>query len=169
MILGQTRLLATPFVPAGMVACAGQTISAQDNPDLVYVLTRDEQASSVVVPAVPPQAPGVRWAMDVTGAVPWDEFGAADQLDPPFVGELVTFVPSFAEGFPAGELIRCDGGTLIVRDHVMLFSAIGITFGGDGSSSFMVPEVASPVGSAMPYYIVGSTGVFPTRGSDWAA
>lgn len=44
---------------------------------------------------------------------------------------------------------NCDGGTLGVGQYQALFTLLGITFGGDGSTSFMLPDLRgrTPLGA----------------------
>jgi len=57
----------------------------------------------------------------------------------PYIGEVTVFAFSFA---PAG-WIACDGSLLPVPEYTELFSLIGNNFGGDGVSSFGVPNFSS--------------------------
>ncbi|WP_454050625.1 phage tail protein [Cellulomonas sp. Marseille-Q8402] len=62
---------------------------------------------------------------------------------PPFVGEVRMFAGRFA---PEGWAV-CDGQTLPIQQNTTLYSLLGNTYGGDGMSSFAVPDLrgASPV------------------------
>jgi len=54
----------------------------------------------------------------------------------PYVGEIRLFAGDFA---PRGWL-TCDGSVLPVLQYQLLFSIIGNTYGGDGQSSFALPD-----------------------------
>lgn len=55
----------------------------------------------------------------------------------PFVGEIRNFAGSFA---PAGWEF-CDGQLLPISEYETLFNLIGTTYGGDGQTSFALPDL----------------------------
>jgi len=54
----------------------------------------------------------------------------------PFVGEIRMFAGTFA---PSGWAF-CDGQLLAISDNDALFALIGTTYGGDGQSTFALPD-----------------------------
>jgi microcystin-dependent protein len=67
-------------------------------------------------------------------------------MSSPFAGQIMIFAGSFA---PGGWAI-CDGRLLPIEENKQLFNAIGITYGGDGVSTFALPDLRGrvPLGSA---------------------
>ena len=59
----------------------------------------------------------------------------------PFVGELRMFAGNFA---PAGWMF-CDGRLLPISENETLFTLIGTTYGGDGQSTFALPDLRGRV------------------------
>ncbi len=55
----------------------------------------------------------------------------------PFVGEIMLFAGNFA---PAGWM-TCDGQLLDIGTYDTLFQLIGTTYGGDGQSTFALPDL----------------------------
>jgi microcystin-dependent protein len=55
----------------------------------------------------------------------------------PFVGEIRMFAGNFA---PAGWMF-CDGQQLPIAEYETLFQLIGTTYGGDGQSTFALPDL----------------------------
>src|SRR5437870_8074211 len=55
----------------------------------------------------------------------------------PYVGEIRMFAGNFA---PAGWMF-CEGQLLPISENETLFQLIGTTFGGDGQSTFALPEL----------------------------
>jgi microcystin-dependent protein len=55
----------------------------------------------------------------------------------PYVGELRMFAGNFA---PAGWMF-CDGQLLPISENETLFQLIGTTYGGDGQSTFALPDL----------------------------
>ena len=59
----------------------------------------------------------------------------------PYVGEIRMFAGNFA---PAGWMF-CDGQTLPISENETLFQLIGTTYGGDGESTFNLPNLQSRI------------------------
>lgn len=55
----------------------------------------------------------------------------------PYVGEIRMFAGNFA---PAGWMF-CDGSLLPISENETLFQLIGTTYGGDGESTFALPDL----------------------------
>ena len=55
----------------------------------------------------------------------------------PYVGEIRMFAGNFA---PAGWMF-CEGQTLPISENETLFQLIGTTYGGDGQSTFALPDL----------------------------
>ena len=59
----------------------------------------------------------------------------------PYVGEIRLFAGNFA---PAGWML-CDGQLLPISENETLFNLIGTTYGGDGQSTFGLPDLRGRV------------------------
>jgi microcystin-dependent protein len=55
----------------------------------------------------------------------------------PYVGEI----RMFAGNFPPSGWLFCDGSTLPISEYETLFQLIGTTYGGDGESTFNIPDL----------------------------
>lgn len=55
----------------------------------------------------------------------------------PFIGEVKMFAGNFA---PRGWAF-CEGQTLPISQHQALFSLLGTTYGGDGRTTFKLPDL----------------------------
>jgi microcystin-dependent protein len=66
----------------------------------------------------------------------------------PTVGQVILFAGNFA---PRDWSI-CDGKLLPISQYQKLFSIIGTTYGGDGRSTFALPDLRGsvPIGSGSP-------------------
>jgi microcystin-dependent protein len=62
-------------------------------------------------------------------------------MSDPYVGEIRMFGGNFA---PAGWSF-CDGSSLSISENEVLFQLIGTTYGGDGQSTFNVPDLRGRV------------------------
>jgi microcystin-dependent protein len=82
-------------------------------------------------------------------------------MSSPYVGEIRMFGGSFA---PVGWAL-CQGQTMAISQNDTLFNLIGTTYGGDGQSTFDLPNLAGrvPVHQGQgpgisQQYIIGETG-----------
>lgn len=76
----------------------------------------------------------------------------------PFVGEIRLFPYNFA---PRGWM-RCEGQLLPILQYQALFALFGTTFGGDGRTSFQLPNLREGP-AANTFYYIALQGVFPSR------
>lgn len=78
----------------------------------------------------------------------------------PFVGEI----RMFAGNFPPLDWAFCNGQLLQISQYDTLFALIGTTYGGDGQSTFALPNLQSRVpmhfgqGPGLSNYVQGQTG-----------
>ena len=62
-------------------------------------------------------------------------------MSSPFIGEIRMFAGNFA---PVGWAF-CDGALIPISENDALFNLIGTTYGGDGQSTFALPNLQSRV------------------------
>jgi microcystin-dependent protein len=77
----------------------------------------------------------------------------------PFIGEI----RAFSEAVVPGGWVPCDGASLQITDQEALFALIGTTYGGNGSTDFVVPDLRGrvPVHAGVngsTTYLLGATG-----------
>jgi microcystin-dependent protein len=77
-------------------------------------------------------------------------------LAQPYVGEIRMFAGNFA---PAGWMF-CEGQLLPISENETLFNLIGTTYGGDGQSTFGLPDLRGriPVHMSTNNYVLAETG-----------
>ena len=81
-------------------------------------------------------------------------------MSSPYVGQILIFAGNFA---PAGWM-TCQGQLLPISEYETLFNLIGTTYGGDGQSTFALPDLQgrAPVhmgqGSGLSNYLIGQNG-----------
>lgn len=102
--------------------------------------------SSQPVPMAQPSL-GITWLIAVQGLFPSHGSGGGafdDQV--PVLGELVGFAGNFAPG----GFVQAHGQILSIAQNQALFALLGTTFGGNGSTSFALPDLRgrTPVGAA---------------------
>jgi microcystin-dependent protein len=75
----------------------------------------------------------------------------------PFIGQIMIFAGNFA---PSGYAL-CDGRRLSIADNPELFELIGTTYGGDGTTTFALPDLRGRVpvgqgqGAGLSTYFLG--------------
>jgi microcystin-dependent protein len=78
-------------------------------------------------------------------------------MSQPYVGQITIFGGNFA---PAGWML-CAGQLLPISENETLFQLIGTTYGGDGESTFGLPDLQGRVpvhmgqGSSLSNYVIG--------------
>lgn len=81
-------------------------------------------------------------------------------MSDPFVAEIRIFAGNFA---PRGWAF-CDGQLMPISQNTALFSLLGTTYGGDGRSTFALPNLQGSVpvgggqGNGLSYYELGEVG-----------
>jgi microcystin-dependent protein len=81
----------------------------------------------------------------------------------PYIGEIRMFGGNFA---PQGWMF-CNGQTLSISEYSALFQLIGTTYGGDGVSTFNLPDLQCRVpvhqgqGTGLSNYVLGQKGGQP--------
>ena len=82
----------------------------------------------------------------------------------PYIGQINIFPYDFA---PVGWEF-CRGQLLPISQNIALFSLIGTKFGGDGKSTFALPDYEGMAPTGSNYFICLQGGVEVTRPSDEA-
>lgn len=78
-------------------------------------------------------------------------------MSQPYVGQIIMFGGNFA---PAGWM-SCSGQILPISEYETLFQLIGTTYGGDGQSTFGLPDLRGRVpihqgqGGGLSNYVIG--------------
>ena len=81
-------------------------------------------------------------------------------MSSPFIGEIRMFAGNFA---PVGWAF-CDGSLIPISENDALFNLIGTTYGGDGQTTFALPDLRSRVpvhagnGPGLSTYSLGQAG-----------
>ncbi|HEU4375195.1 MAG TPA: tail fiber protein [Telluria sp.] len=81
-------------------------------------------------------------------------------MSQPYIGEI----RMFGGNFPPVDWAFCDGATLPISEYEALFVLIGTTYGGDGQTTFALPDLRGRVpihqgtGPGLPTYPLGAQG-----------
>ena len=78
-------------------------------------------------------------------------------MSEPYIGEIRMFAGNFA---PVGWNF-CDGSVLPISDYTALFNLIGTTYGGDGQTTFALPDLRGrlPIHQGSGFVLGGNGGV----------
>src|SRR5215471_13272350 len=79
-------------------------------------------------------------------------------MSQPYVGEIRMFAGNFA---PAGWMF-CEGQLLPISDYETLYNLIGTTYGGDGQSTFALPDLRG----RLPIHMGGGFTLAETGGAE---
>ncbi|WP_134703729.1 phage tail protein [Ammoniphilus sp. YIM 78166] len=77
----------------------------------------------------------------------------------PYIGEIQLFPYNFA---PRGWAV-CEGQLLSISTNTALFSLLGTNFGGNGMTTFALPDLRGAEPSPYVRYYISLQGVFPAR------
>lgn len=89
-------------------------------------------------------------------------------MDSPFLGLIQSFSFNFA---PSGWLL-CAGQILSINQYQALYSLIGTSFGGNGTTNFQLPDLrgcvqlrtpGAPTLDAFMGYYIAISGIYPMR------
>lgn len=75
------------------------------------------------------------------------------------LGQIRLFAFNFA---PRGWML-CDGTTLPISQYTAVFSLVGTTYGGDGRTTFALPNLKGKEPIPGSTYCICMEGVFPSR------
>jgi len=78
----------------------------------------------------------------------------------PFIGQITLFGFNFA---PRG-WAPCQGQVLPISQNQALFALLGTNFGGDGRTTFALPDLRGKEPVSATQYCIALQGVFPSRG-----
>ena len=70
---------------------------------------------------------------------------------------------AFPYNFVPYQWQRCDGTVLNVQQNTALFSLIGNKFGGNGQTTFAVPNLTNCIQVPNMIYCICVSGLYPTR------
>ena len=136
--VGEIRLFAFNFAPSGWLACAGQILPISQNVVLYSILGITYGGNGQTTFALPDLRDvtprGLQYCISLRGVYPQHGGGGF-----PVAGELALLPYSFV---PAGWM-NCAGQLLLISELEPLFSVLGTRFGGDGETTFGLPNLTA--------------------------
>ncbi len=83
----------------------------------------------------------------------------ASAASDPYIGEIIMFGGNYEPRF----WNYADGERLLVAENNALFAIMGTTYGGDGKTTFALPDLRCFEAESGPRYIIALQGMYPSR------
>lgn len=77
----------------------------------------------------------------------------------PFIGQIQLFPYSFVPN----QWSICDGSSIDIAHNQVLYALIGTTFGGDGTTTYNLPDLRGKEPAEGLTYCIAMVGMFPSR------
>ncbi|HWT75341.1 MAG TPA: phage tail protein [Mobilitalea sp.] len=158
--IGEVCLLPDSIVPADSdmwKLCDGTALSSTAYPTLYSLITTTYggTATDFKIPNLSTKNPisGVSYYIATFGLYP----SASGIGNEPYLGAIELYAFSFVPQ----DTINCNGQSIAISGNQALFSLIGYTFGGSGSS-FAVPNLSYSLPSMKMKYCMRSVGLYPS-------
>lgn len=165
-LLGSLLLVPYDFVPQYFETCAGQILPIKSNLALFALLGNrfgGDGKETFGLPEMRKHAPisGLSYLIATAGIFP-----KRKSLDPaysgidPLLGQLllVAYLPKYT---PPPGWAKCDGQLLEINKHVALYTLLGDKFGGDGKTTFALPDLRGHELVKGLTYVIALNGRFP--------
>ena len=90
---------------------------------------------------------GINYVIKLSGTFPPRNVGGVGEVSPSSVGQdsYIGSIGLFAGNFPPLNWAFCNGQLILVSENPSLFAVLGVTFGGDGRTTFALPDLRGRV------------------------
>lgn len=152
---GTLALQAQQYAPVGWLPADGRTVRVSDWPQLFAAIGTAFGGDGRITFAVPRAAvpDGLAYNICANG----DRFQPGQPTaDTCTMSELAPFA---TRGVPSN-FLPADGRTLQIRDAMALYAILGTSFGGDGETTFNLPNLPGPAPGTT--YGICSDGIWPS-------
>lgn len=161
--IGSIALFPYDFAPGDWASCDGTIMNIGSNTVLFNLLDVNyggDGSTTFGIPNLNNASPinnNIKYCICVYGIYPSRDYGPASL-------ELIGSIDLYAFKFnsDASDVAECKGQTIQIANNEILFSLIETTYGGNGSSSFGVPDLRGAVPSPDFGYYISMNGIYPT-------
>lgn len=80
-------------------------------------------------------------------------------MDEPILGQIQLF----AFDFPPSHWAFCEGQLLTISQNAALFSLLGFQYGGNGKTTFALPDLRGREPDPNMHYCIALSGLFPSH------
>ena len=161
-------------LPKGWIFCNGQTLNEMQNNALYAVIgdsygTKDPNHQVFYTPSIPNissnaedwnDSPALRYMMGINSDCsmwPYAESDNDNSIISGITGSVILFSGIFIEGSDNKTLGKswrlCDGRILEITDYPILFKLIGTKYGGNGITTFGLPNLSGPSNNSVKYFM----------------
>lgn len=157
--IGEVSLFAFNFIPNGWITCNGATLPIAGNEALFSLIGNNYGGDGISNFKVPDlrgtePLPNLKYYINTTGTY----LNSPDEL----YGSISLY--AFKNQYPSvSNTVECSGQLMPINSNTALFSLLGTTFGGDGNTNFMLPELNGALPSPNMSYSIFLSGVYPMR------
>lgn len=160
---GEVRIFPYNFSPDGWLKLDGGTHNAQSYPQLYSVISnvfgsQDGQKFTLPRISAPLQDQPLHFAVAARPIESQNGTEINSTKREVLVGQTIPFLIPMQTSW-----ITSDGRSLRIMEYQALFALVGWKFGGDGQSTFAIPDLRNNPYN-FQYYTVASSGIYPTRG-----
>jgi microcystin-dependent protein len=166
-MLGSLLLVPYGYAPREFAECDGSLMDINKNValfSLLYTKFGGDGKSNFALPDLRGKEPikGLSYAIATQGVFPSRKFRSGANGVPPLLGQLllVPYVPQF---IPPPGWAACDGKILDIRGNQALFAVMGAKFGGNGQTTFALPDLRGHEPHKNVAYLIALQGRFPDR------
>jgi microcystin-dependent protein len=166
-LLGSLLLVPYDFVPQDFEVCAGQILPIKTNLALFAVLGirfGGDGKDTFGLPDMRGKEPikGLSYLIAMRGIFPTHKKAVERNVvgGDPLLGQLllVPYVPAYV---PPRDWARCDGQLLKIDNYAALYALVGDKFGGDGKTTFALPDLRGHELIKGLTYVIALFGRFP--------
>jgi microcystin-dependent protein len=164
-LLGSLLLSPYAYVPMHFAPCHGQLLPIKSNLLLFSLLNDKFGGDGKTVFGIPDlrkhdPIKGLSYIIATKGIYPERKGLAPNYGIPPLLGQLscVAYVPKYV---PPSGWAACDGQLMKIDKNVALYSLLGTQFGGDGTTTFGLPDLRDHEVKKGITYVIATTGRFP--------
>ena len=152
--LGEIRMFAGSYAPAGWALCNGSMVAIEEHVDLYELIGTTyggDDGTGFALPRLSAENPAMLFIIALSGNWPAAVGSVEDDFE--FVGEI----RNFPFGFPPAGWAACAGQMLTIQHQTALFSVVGTAYGGDGQTTFALPDFGDA------HQFIALEGVYPPR------
>lgn len=166
-LLGSLLLNPYGFVPKHYAACQGQILPVQSNPALFSLLGAQfggDGQNTFGLPDMRKHNPikHLSYAIATQGIYPRRKTGDPNYYYGilPLLGQIscVAYLPKYV---PPNGWAKCDGQIMKISHNIALYSLLGTNFGGDGMTTFGLPDLREHELKKGLTYVMAMNGRFP--------
>ena len=165
-LIGSLLLVPYDYVPNEFAACDGQLVDIKSNQALfalLYDRFGGDGRKNFGLPDMRGREPvkGLAYVIALEGVFPGRKRLRGGRIAP-LLGQLL-LVPYLPKFVPPDGWAVCDGRTMKITDNRALFAVMGNKFGGNGQTTFALPDLRTHAPAKGLTYLIALDGRFPVR------